>query len=159
MKGNKKHFCLFSVIILLIALAVFLLIDFGFIFQNEEKGVVEIQAEPLTYSAYMSSTVGIGLVPVYTTSTKKEAVKFHWNTNYGYFVSWGIYDYTVRLLGKEVINNGEKIYWSYDPNDAQVEKKDVLIHLWVESASSGKVLAKAVLKIKWKDTHTAEVSR
>lgn len=154
---NKRNFYLVSTFILFILVTFLVLADFGFIFPKPKEGIVEIQADPLVYSPNMSSTVGIGLIPKYASYTQKEAVKFHWNTNYGYFVSWGNSDYVVRQLGKEVVNNGEKIFWTYDPNEAQIEKENVIIHLWVEDATSGKVLAKTFLEIKWKNRYTAEV--
>lgn len=56
----------------------------------------------------MSSTVGIGLTPIYILGRSPETVKFHWRTNYGHFISWEPPDYKVYLLGVEVINNGKK---------------------------------------------------
>jgi len=68
-------------------------------------------------------------------------------------------DFKVRLLGQEAINNGEKIYWSYDPNEIGTEKPSVEFSLQMESARSGRVLAGARLKIEWEDQDTAKSNK
>ena len=110
---------------------------------------VSIQTDRDNYIPTMSSTVGIGLIPVATN------VQFHWHTNYGYFIAWDTPDFEVNLLGIEVINNGEKIYWSYDPNKMGVEKPSVVISLQIEDKQTQKVLAETNLKIDWEDQDTA----
>jgi len=119
---------------------------------------ITIQIDRDVYTPLMSSTVGIGLTPVNTLEGSPEIVKYHWHTDYGYFVAWDSPDFKVRLLGQEVINNEEKIYWSYDPNEMGTEKPSVEISLQMESARSGRVLAGARLKIEWEDQDTAKVT-
>ncbi len=118
---------------------------------------VEIQTDIDTYTPLMSSTVGIGLTPY----AQKDFgnVKFHWRTNYGHFVSWGLSDLKVNLLGAETVNTGEKIYWSYDPALMDKEKPSVQITLSVEDAESGTVLAQTELEIIWKDSYIAEIKK
>jgi hypothetical protein len=118
---------------------------------------VTIQIDRDIYTPIMSSTVGIGLIPVHTLERPAETVQFHWHTNYGYFVAWDSPDFKVKLLGPEVINNGEKIYWSYDPKEMGAEKPSVAISLQIEDAQSGQVLAGASLKIGWEEQNTARV--
>ena len=116
-----------------------------------------IQTDRDVYIPIMSSTVGIGLIPVYELERPPETVQLHWRTNYGYFVAWDSPDFKVNLLGTEVINNGEKIYWSYVPDEMGVKKPTVEISLQVEDARSRQVLAEARLKIGWEDKDTARV--
>jgi len=118
---------------------------------------VTIQIDGDIYTPIMSSTVGIGLTPVYTLERPPETVQLHWRTDYGYFVAWDSPDFKVNLLGTEVINNGEKIYWSYAPDEMGAEKPSVEISLQIEDAQSGQVLAEASLKIGWEDQDTARV--
>ena len=118
---------------------------------------VTIQIDRDFYTPIMSSTVGIGLTPTHTLERPVEAVQFHWHTDYGYFVAWDSPDFKVKLLGSEVINNGEKIYWSYDPEERGAEKPSVEISLQIEDAQSAQVVAEASLKIGWEDQDTARV--
>ena len=116
---------------------------------------VTIQTDRDNYILTMSSTVGIGLIPVYTIEIPSETAQFHWRTNYGYFIAWDTPDFEVNLLGTEVINNGEKIYWSYDPSEMGVEKPSVVISLQIEDKQTQQVLAETNLKIGWGDRDTA----
>ena len=118
---------------------------------------VTIQTDRDVYIPIMSSAVGIGLIPVYTLEKPPETVQLHWRTDYGYFVAWDSPDFKVNLLGTEVINNGEKIYWSYDPGEMGAKKPLVEISLQIEDAQSGQVLAEASLKIGWENQDTAKV--
>jgi hypothetical protein len=118
---------------------------------------VTIQTDIDTYIPIMSSTVGIGLAPVYELERPPESVQLHWRTDYGHFVAWGAPDFRVNLLGTECINNGEQIYWSYDPGEMGAQKPMVEISLQVEDARSGQVLAEARLKIGWEGKDTAMV--
>jgi hypothetical protein len=126
-------------------------------FQETSPEKVKIQTDRDSYTPIMSSTVGIGLVPIYISERDPETVKFHWRTNYGHFVSWGPPGYKVIVLGIDVINNGEKIYWSY--NEMSEKKPSVYISLTVEDAISGEPLAESTLEIDWEDQHIAKVKK
>lgn len=118
---------------------------------------VTIQTDIDAYIPLMSSAVGIGLIPVYELERPPEALQFHWRTDYGHLVAWDAPDFKVNLLGTEVINDGQKIYWSYDPGQMGVEKPTVEISLQAQDARSGEVLAEARLNIGWEDKDTARV--
>ncbi len=118
---------------------------------------ITIQTDIDAYIPLMSSAVGIGLIPAYELERPPETVQLRWSTNYGYFVAWDSPDFKVNLLGTEVINNGQKIYWSYDPGEMGMKKPLVEISLQVEDAGSGQTLAEARLKIGWEDKDTARV--
>jgi len=125
----------------------------------ETLGQVKIQTDIDTYSPFMSSTVGIGLTPIYTLGRPLETVKFHWHTNYGHFISWGSSDFKVYELEPNIINSGEKIYWSYDANEMGVEKPPIQISLGIEDAQSGQLLAESILEIDWEDKYIAKVKK
>lgn len=150
---NKK-FLILSVVIFVSLFSGYLVCQNS---QTVPFGRVEIQTDIDTYTPLMSSTVGIGLTPY----AQKDFgnVKFYWRTNYGHFVSWGLSDFKVSLLGAETVNIGEKIYWSYDPALMDKEKPPVQITLSVEDAESGEVLAQTEFEIIWKDLHIAEVKK
>ncbi|MFC2035387.1 hypothetical protein ACFLUJ_04590 [Chloroflexota bacterium] len=116
---------------------------------------VTIETDRNSYIATISSTVGIGLIPAQIIGKSSETVKFHWHTNYGYFIAWDPPDFKVNLLGTEVINNGENIYWSYDPSEMGIEKPSVTITLQIEDGQTEQVLGETNLKIGWKDRDTA----
>ena len=162
---NKK------ILILSVVVLVFLSVGY-LIYQNFQETIpketfseskldeeVKIQADRDTYTPELSSTVGIGLTPIYTLDRHLETVKFHWHTNYGHFVSWKLPDYKVNLLGTEVINNGEKIYWSYTSNEMDLKKPFVQISLRIEDAQSGQLLTESSLKIYWEDGDIAKVKK
>lgn len=105
----------------------------------------------------MSSTVGIGLTPEYTLDRPLRNVKFHWTTDYGYFISWGTADYKVHILESDITIGPENIYWSYSPEKVNEEKSPVKITLKIEGIQAGKTLAEATLDIGWESTNTAKV--
>jgi hypothetical protein len=109
------------------------------------------------YIPTMSSAVGIGLTPVYKIEMTSEDIKYHWRTNYGYFVAWDAPDFEVKIFGSDVVNTGERIYWSYDPNEMGVDKPSVLISLWIENRRTQQVVAETNIKVGWEDQDTAIV--
>ncbi len=84
---------------------------------SDSGAVVIIEPDRDTYSTVMSSTVGIGMTPKITSTTKAANVRFHWRTTHGTFVMWGspgTQDSKVRELEAiPTTKNGEKIYWSF----------------------------------------------
>ena len=103
----------------------------------------------------MSSTVGIGLISVYKIETQSEDIMYHWRTNYGYFVLWNAPEFEVKILGPDVINAGERIYWSYDPNEMGVDKPSVLISLQIENRRTQQVVAETNIEVGWENRDTA----
>jgi len=150
---NKKN--------LIIGLVGILCIASGYViyqnFQETSYEKVKIQTDRDSYTPIMSSVVGIGLVPIYISERDPETVKFHWHTNYGHFVSWESQEYKVIMLGIDVINNGEKIYWSY--SEMSEKKPSVHISLTVEDAVSGEPLVESTLEIEWGDKDIAKVKK
>lgn len=132
-------------------------------FEVEKKGQdlekLEIETDRDTYSPILSSTVGIGLTPVYTVEEASDSSNFHWQTNYGHFVIWGPEDQKVQILGTEVTNLGEKIYWSYDPDEMGKEKPPVFITLSIEDEVTKKVIYDSSLELYWEDLDLAKVKK
>lgn len=73
---------------------------------------LKLIASPQRYSPLMSSTVGVG-IEVNASGFDQAAAIYTWNATYGYFLSWGPVNFTVQERGNPVINNGEKLYWSF----------------------------------------------
>ena len=120
-----------------------------------QPGALTIEIDRNEYIPTMSSAVGISLIPVYKIEMTSEDIKYHWSTNYGYFVAWDAPDFEVKILGSDVINTGEKIYWSYDPNEMGVDKPSVLISLRIENRRTQQVVAETKLEVGWEDRDTA----
>lgn len=125
---------------------------------DSSPGDVTIETDRDTYTPIMSSTVGIGLTPVSTLARPPQTVQYHWRTDFGHFATWDPPEFRVNLLGTEVITNGEKIYWSYNPDEMGAEKPSVHISLHIEDAQSGQVLTGTNLEIGWDDQDTARVT-
>ncbi|MFC1965245.1 hypothetical protein ACFLWG_04530 [Chloroflexota bacterium] len=117
--------------------------------------VVTIEADRNNYIPTMSSTVGIGLIPVYKIEIPSGTLQYHWRTNYGYFVAWDTPDFGVDVLEPEVFNTGEKIYWSYDPGEMGVDKPADIISLQIEDGQTQRVIAETNIKIGWEDRDVA----
>jgi len=148
-----------------------------------QQSVLSITAEPDMYSSVMSSTPGIGLTPSGITKENAQGVEFVWRTDYGHFLSWNLTDYRITVHGTEVvdpalptlihiesgdgtdtyrtevINSGEKIYWTYNPETSEQHKPDVHVTLTVRDAASKRILGSAMLTIGWTGNDMAQVIR
>jgi hypothetical protein len=119
------------------------------------SGGMNVRAEPVSYSPAMSSTVGIGLTTVFVPPAGT-AVNYHWNTDFGQFVSWHAPDYKVTALGADLVATEGTLYWTYDPKLAPVSKPVVTIAIEAQDKETGRVLARRTLKLDW-DRDTARV--
>ncbi len=115
---------------------------------------IKIIADRISYTPILSSTVGIGLVP--SPSSKDKSIKYHWKTSYGEFLDWNSADSKVHELGADVTNNGEKIFWTYNPKDMGRNKPQVKIFLTVEDAS-GRVLDSSTIELIWEHQDVARI--
>ena len=122
---------------------------------NLQPKEVIIKTDRDNYIPTMSSTVGIGLIPEYAIGIPSKNLQYHWRTNYGYFVAWDAPDFEVKILGTTVINTGEKIYWSYDPNEMGVDKPPVVISLRIEDGQTQQVIAETTIEVGWEGLDTA----
>ena len=102
------------------------------------KDTVTINADPKTYTPFMSSVQGITLTPDFITKTKDKILVYHWKTDEGELIGFG----------KEGENQGEAVVWSAIENDKVAEIKDDFdIKLTVTERDSKKVLATATITI------------
>jgi hypothetical protein len=143
---------------------------------------LSITVERDTYSSFMSSSVGIGLTPSGIAEKDAQRAEFVWHTDYGHFLSWNSSDsrivvrtdlidptlptqiyieggYGSAVHGTEVINSGEKIYWTYDPETTGQAKPEVHVTLTARDPESKKVFGSAMLTIGWIDCDMAQVIR
>jgi hypothetical protein len=121
------------------------------------SGSVRIDASPQMYSPLMSSTIGIGLTPnvsgLNTTDTQ-----FEWNATYGQFLDWSAPNFTVNRLSQPVVNNGEKIFWSFTEEPAS-PLVPVIIAVTARDGKSQKVLASSRMTLGWKGNLTVVVEK
>jgi hypothetical protein len=120
-------------------------------------GSLTIDASPQVYSPIMSSTVGIGLTPN-VSGLKTAGVEYEWTATYGHFLDWSAPNYTVNTLSEPVVNDGEKIYWSFTevPKSSLVP---VVITVTEREITSKKTLASSRLTLGWKNNMTVAVEK
>jgi hypothetical protein len=120
-------------------------------------GSVRIDAFPQMYSPTMSSTIGIGLTPN-VSGFKTTDTQFEWNATYGYFSDRSAPDYAVSRLSQHVVNNGEKIFWSFTEEPAS-PLVPVIITVTVRDVQSQKVLGGSRMTLGWKGNLTVVVEK
>jgi len=121
----------------------------------QDAGLFHIRATPVRYSPLLSSTPGICL-SLNSSRVPSASAEYMWNASYGTFLSWNPPDYSVRLLGPEVVNREEKLYWTFSeaPEPAQEP-----VHIMVTATDplTQAVTGSAVLTLEW-DGGTAVVA-
>ncbi len=125
-----------------------------------ERVDVSIRASPERYSPSMSSTVGIGLTPIYT---GPGSVVYSWNTSYGYFISWNAPDWMVNRHNETVDTTNQTIYWAYPPDDMGKEKPPVTVRLIIKTpprvhGGNGTIAWKDI-HINWENSDTAVIAQ
>ncbi|MEI7433458.1 MAG: hypothetical protein WCJ93_04320 [Methanomicrobiales archaeon] len=122
---------------------------------------ISIRASPEKYSPLMSSTVGIGLTPLYTGS--RPDVVYSWNTSFGHFVSWNAPGWNVSQHGNSIETTNATIYWTYSPDDMGKEKPPVTIRLIIKTPprthGGNGTIAWKDLRINWEDTDMAVIEQ
>jgi hypothetical protein len=118
-------------------------------------GKLTLTGDDIDYSPHLSSVPGIRVQPDY--SGDYFSLRYHWKTNYGYFLDWDPPEYIVIPMGNEVVTDSRTLYWTYDPSEAGREKPPVTVTLLLEDDRSGVVLDEASLDIIWLDTDTARI--
>ena len=124
---------------------------------NTQPGVLIIIIERDDYVPSMSSTVGIDLLPVYEIEPPVDNLEFNWSTNYGYFITWNSPDSVVKIIGTELTNSGERIYWSYNPKEMGIAKPSVLISLRLLDKNTEHAIAAKNVRLEWRNRDTAIV--
>jgi hypothetical protein len=113
---------------------------------------VVITADPARYSPFMSSTVGIRLSAVNISGVLPPDARILWDTDSGYFLSWGPPDFRVVTLGPRYEGGEEPVYWSFSPEQGEKERRPVHISLQVVLPSTGTVVARNNLTVGWEDS-------
>lgn len=102
------------------------------------------------YSPLMSSVPGIPLEGEVKPNNNLGNIRYNWIVKTGNFLAWNEESGKITQLGKEVKNQGEKIYWSADvSNKTKVSKFNVVLK--VEDIKTSKQLAETNIEIE-KDT-------
>ncbi len=122
---------------------------------GETPGKLTLTGDDIDYSPRLSSVPGIRLQPDY--SGDNFSLRYHWKTNYGYFLDWNPPEYIVIPMGNEVVTDSRTLYWTYNPSDVGREKPPVTVTVTLLDEESGKVLDEAPLDIIWLDPDTARV--
>jgi hypothetical protein len=95
----------------------------------------------------MSSTVGIG-IEVNASGFDPAAAIYTWNATYGYFLSWGMVNYTVQERGNPVFNKGEKLYWSFMEKPLST-RDPVFVTVTATDPVTNKVLGNSTITLGW----------
>ncbi len=123
--------------------------------KQDTKSEAKIEFQISQYSPIMSSTVGI---PLQYSGKISPEMKCYWHANYGHFLSWKEPDYKVKFLGSDVVNSGEKLYWSYRLEDTEKPAK-IEILVMVIDLSKREIVATAHINIGWKDNMAVVVEK
>lgn len=113
---------------------------------------VSIDPDILIYNPALSSVPGIGLTPNLTGPVYPGTLRYHWETDYGHFISWNPPGFVIRELGTNVTLSREKVYWTYNETGPLTGRPPARIILMVEDAGSGMLQTAAVLEIEWDES-------
>jgi hypothetical protein len=108
---------------------------------------LKLIASPQRYSPMMSSTVGVG-IEVNASGFDPAAAIYIWNATYGHFLSWGPVNFTVQERGNPVINNGEKLYWSFMEKPPSTLEQ-VFVTVTATDPVTNKVLGNSTITLGW----------
>jgi hypothetical protein len=113
---------------------------------------VSIDPDILIYTPTLSSVPGIGLTPNLTGPAYPGTLQYHWQTDYGHFISWNPPGLVIRELGTNVTLTREKVYWTYNETGPLTGRPPARIILMVEDTGSGMLQTAAVLEVEWDES-------
>jgi hypothetical protein len=113
-----------------------------------------LRVEPRNYSPAMSSTIGIGLTPVFSPPAGT-SFTYRWHADFGYFAAWAASG-KVAPLGPETESGDGTLYWTYDARLTSDRKPVVTIVVEAAERDTGRVLASKKIKLDW-DRDTAHI--
>jgi hypothetical protein len=113
----------------------------------DNKIEVTINSEINKYSPLMSSTPGMPLVADFIPSIKEERIIYHWITEQGTFLDWKRDNGMINILGKDIKNSEQRIYWSVDPNE-EIKISPFRIYLKIENSDTLKIIYKTSIEIE-----------
>lgn len=113
---------------------------------------MRVAIAPTSYTAAMSSTIGVGLEPS-ALPPRGVKVRYRWSTNHGRFLSWSENTHEITERGPQTMTeSGGKLYWAYVPSDpAAIARKPVTVVILAEDMADGKVLARTDVHLVWED--------
>ena len=114
---------------------------------------MRVSLDPPVYTPGKASALGIGLLPI-AAPPKGVKVRYRWRADRGHFKSWSEVTHDVERFGVEAVNDGGKLYWTYE--GAALEPATITIV--AENAKNGKVLAETVVRLEW-DGELVRVAR
>lgn len=107
-----------------------------------------ISSDSSYYNPYLISSIGLDLYPSNITeinSMNLKLYKFHWQTNYGYFIYWIPNENRIGYLSNDTIQTGdksrEKIFWTYDINTPDLTTNKFFINLTVDSPTNSQFVS------------------
>ncbi len=106
-----------------------------------------IRVDTFDYTPSVATTPGLAMTPRVPRIAPK-GLKFHWQTNFGFFARRTGPGTKAEPLGADVLNKGEEVWWTYDPALGRAAKPEVHITLSAIS-STGKTLATAGQLLTW----------
>ena len=105
--------------------------------------------EPASYSASMSSKLGLGLTAV-AEAPPGVKVRYLWRADAGYFLSQNESTGEILNLGRETKTDDVKILWSYDPDEpAAIQKRPIAINSIAVNAKNSRSLARTDFTLFW----------
>lgn len=114
---------------------------------NEKRLEVIIHPGITKYSMAMSSVPGIPLKGELKPNNNGVKITYHWITKEGEFLDWNEVSGKITVLGKEVKNQGEKVYLSVDVlSKPKVSKFNVVLK--VEDIKTSALMAETSIEIK-----------
>jgi hypothetical protein len=119
---------------------------------TDQDLLVFIDPDILIYNPAMSSVPGIGLTPNLTGPVYPGTLRYHWQTDYGHFISWNPPGFVIEYQGTDVTLGPEKVYWTYNQTGLLTGRPPARIILMMEDAGSGALVAGAALEIEWDDS-------
>lgn len=116
---------------------------------------LHLTASPQRYTPLTSSTVGVG-IELNASGFYPAGILVTWNATYGYFLSWGPVDYTVKNRGNPVTNHGEKLYWSFIDKPVSVSEP-VVVTVTATDPATGRLLGNSTVTLGWEGDYTVMV--
>ncbi|MGE5607278.1 MAG: anti-sigma factor family protein [Bacteroidota bacterium] len=143
--GGRSFFSVFKTNTLIPALGVFAVLAVLGVFNIGNRFTPKLTIKPqiTKYAPTMSSVIGIPLTARFGGGTRRN-LTYHWTAEYGQFLSW---NGKVVELGADVRTRESKVYWSVKFKDDR-EGSSFYIRLEVEDRKTGKVIARAILKLE-----------
>ncbi len=131
--------------------------------ENIDYGSVQIEPVYLNYSFITLGSYGLPLKvggPARNiTNFDYRYLKFHWTTNYGYFLDVPTSNDIITNEGQDcrLSDGSSTVFWTYELSDHGVRKPPVQIFLRIENTRTNKVLSRDGINLSWSDLDNVTV--